>query len=63
MMFTFPISTILDVTLQVARPIHAKAIVVSRELQIGNGIQFLGMPKADQDAVREYVETAVKKAK
>ena len=61
MMFTFPVGTILEVTLQVGRTVDAKAIVVSRDLQVGNGIQFMEMPPADQDAVREYVENAIKK--
>ncbi len=61
MLFTFPIGTRLDVTLQVGRAVQAKAIVVSRDLQVGNGIQFMEMPTPDQDAVRQYVESDIKK--
>jgi c-di-GMP-binding flagellar brake protein YcgR len=60
MLFTFPIGTMLEVTLQVGRTVRAKAIVVSRDFRIGNGIQFRDMETADQDAVKEYVEAAIK---
>lgn len=61
MLFTLPVGTTLDVMLQIGRVVHAKAIVVSRELQVGNGIQFTEMPPSDQDAVRQYVESALNK--
>jgi c-di-GMP-binding flagellar brake protein YcgR len=60
MLFTFPIGTILEVTLQVGRTVQAKAIVVSRELQVGNGIQFIDMAAMDRDAIRNYMENAIK---
>jgi c-di-GMP-binding flagellar brake protein YcgR len=60
MMFTFPIGTVLEVSLQVGHIVHAKAIVVSRELQVGNGIQFIDMAPADQDTIRNYVDNAIK---
>ena len=60
MMFTFPIGTILEISLQVGHTVHAKAIVVSRELQVGNGIQFIDMDAKDQDTIRNYVDNAVK---
>ena len=60
MLFTFPIGTILEVTLQVGRTIQAKALVVSRELQVGNGIQFIDMPPADRDTIRNYMDNAIK---
>jgi c-di-GMP-binding flagellar brake protein YcgR len=60
MLFTFPIGTVLEVSLQVGHTVHAKAIVVSRELQVGNGIQFIDMPPTDRDAIRNYMDTAIK---
>jgi c-di-GMP-binding flagellar brake protein YcgR len=60
MLFTFPIGTILEVTLQVGRTVQAKAIVVSRELQVGNGIQFIDMPATDRDTIRNYIDNANK---
>jgi c-di-GMP-binding flagellar brake protein YcgR len=60
MMFTFPIGTVLEVSLQVGHIVHAKAIVVSRELQVGNGIQFIDMAPTDQDTIRNYVDNAIK---
>ena len=59
MMFTFPVGTVLEVSLQVGQIVHAKAIVVSRELQIGNGIQFVDMNPADRDTIRNYVDNAI----
>ena len=61
MMFTLPVGTIVDVTLQIGQTVHAKAIVVSREFHNGNGIQFVEMAPADQEAVRQYVEGAIEK--
>jgi hypothetical protein len=40
--------------------VRAKAVVVSRELQVGNGIQFTDMSVADQHAIREYMDSAIK---
>ena len=59
-LFTFPVGTILEVTLRVGCTVHAKAIVVSRELQVGNGIQFIDMAPTDRDAIRNYMENAIK---
>jgi c-di-GMP-binding flagellar brake protein YcgR len=60
MMFTFPIGTILEVRLQVGHTVQAKAVVVTRELQVGNGVQFIDMPPADRDTIRNYIDNAVK---
>ncbi len=60
MMFTFPIGTKLEVSLQVGRTVRAKAIVVTRDLQVGNGIKFIGMLPQDQDALRSYLDAVVK---
>ena len=60
MMFTFPIGTMLDVSLQAGRTVRAKAVVVTRELQVGNGIKFIDMLPEDRDAIRNYMDTAIK---
>ncbi|MCU1271561.1 MAG: PilZ protein [Acidobacteriaceae bacterium] len=60
MMFTFPIGAVLELSLQVGHTVHAKAIVVSRELQVGNGIQFIDMAPTDRDTIRNYIDNAVK---
>jgi c-di-GMP-binding flagellar brake protein YcgR len=60
MMFTFPIGTILEVSLQIGYTVRAKAIVVTRELQVGNGIQFIDMAPMDRDAIRNYMDNAIK---
>jgi len=60
MMFTFPVGTILEVSLQIGYTVFAKAVVVTRELQVGNGIQFIDMAPTDRDAIRNYIDNAVK---
>jgi c-di-GMP-binding flagellar brake protein YcgR len=60
MMFTFPIGTILEVSLQIGYTVRAKAVVVTRELQVGNGIQFIDMVPTDRDAIRNYMDNALK---
>jgi len=60
MMFTFPIGTILEVSLQIGHTVRAKAMVVTRELQVGNGIQFIDMAPTDRDAIRNYMDNAIK---
>ena len=60
MMFTFPIGTILEVSLQIGYTVHAKAVVVTRELQVGNGIQFIDMAPTDREAIRNYIDNAIK---
>jgi len=60
MMFTFPIGTILEVSLQAGRTVRAKAVVVTRDLQVGNGIKFIDMLPEDQDTVRNCLDTALK---
>jgi hypothetical protein len=60
MMFTFPIGTMLEVSLRAGRTVRAKAVVVTRDLQVGNGIKFIDMPPEDQGAIRDYLDTALK---
>jgi hypothetical protein len=61
MLFTFPVGTALEVSLLIpGQIVRAKAIVVSRELQVGNGIQFTDMSVADQHAIRDYMDSAIK---
>jgi hypothetical protein len=60
MMFTFPVGTILEASLRIGHTVHAKAIVVTRDLQVGNGLKFLDLLPEDQDALRSYLDTAVK---
>ena len=60
MMFTFPVGTILEVCLRIGHPVQAKAIVVTRDLQVGNGLKFLDLLPEDQDALHSYLDTAVK---
>jgi hypothetical protein len=60
MMFTFPVGTILEVCLRIGHTVHAKAIVVTRDLQVGNGLKFIDLLPEDQDALRGYLDTAVK---
>ena len=60
MMFTFPVGTILEVSLQIGYTVFAKAVVVTRELQVGNGIQFIDMAPTDRDAIRNYIYNAIK---
>jgi len=60
MMFTFPVGTILEVSLQIGYTVFAKAVVVTRELQVGNGIQFIDMAPTDRDAIRNYIDNAIK---
>jgi c-di-GMP-binding flagellar brake protein YcgR len=61
MLFTFPVGTTLELSLVIpGQIVRAKAVVVSRELQVGNGIQFTDMSVADQHAIREYMDSAMK---
>jgi len=59
MMFTFPIGTVLEVSLQAGRMVRTKAIVVTRELQVGNGLKFIDMLPEEQQALRNYLDSAV----
>jgi len=61
MMFTFAIGTKMEMSLQVGdRAIRVMAIMVTRDLHIGNGIKFVDMLPEDRDALRSYLYTAEK---
>ena len=42
------------------RAIRVMAIMVTRDLHIGNGIKFVDMLPEDRDALRSYLYTAEK---
>ena len=53
-----PVGTNLDVALWLgAEKVMIHAIVVTCFRQIGNGIQFLAMPRADRNRVRSFLES------
>ena len=57
-MVTTPVGTDLDVALWLgAEKVMIHAIVVTCFPQIGNGIQFLAMPRADRNRVRGFLES------
>lgn len=60
MMFTFPIGTVLELALQVGQTVRSKAVVVTRELQVGNGIQFIDLAPVDRNAILKYMDDAMK---
>jgi c-di-GMP-binding flagellar brake protein YcgR len=57
-MFTFPIGTVLDVNLQVGRQLRTKAVVVTQDFKIGNGLRFIEMSPEDEEALRNYLDSA-----
>lgn len=63
MMFTFALGTKLELSLQVGdRTIRMMAIVVTRDHQVGNGIEFVDTLPEDRDALRCYLDIAEKAA-
>jgi hypothetical protein len=60
MTFTFPVGTVLEISLQLEDPVIAVATVVTCDTQVGNGINFTKMLPEDQDLLRAYLETAEK---
>jgi c-di-GMP-binding flagellar brake protein YcgR len=60
MTFTFPVGTVLEISLQLEDPVIAVATVVTCDTQVGNGIKFTKMLPEDQDLLRAYLETAEK---
>jgi hypothetical protein len=60
MTFTFPVGTVLEISLQLDDPVIAVATVVTCDTQVGNGIKFTKMLPEDQDLLRAYLETAEK---
>ena len=60
MTFTFPVGTVLEISLQLEDPVIAVATVVTCDTQVGNGIKFTKMLPEDQEALRAYLDTAEK---
>jgi c-di-GMP-binding flagellar brake protein YcgR len=61
MMFTFPVETKLEMSLRVGdRTMRVMATVVTRDLQVGNGIKFVGMLPEHRKALRLYLDAAEK---
>ena len=56
-MFTFPIGTVLDVNLQIGRQVRTKAVVVTQDDKIGNGLKFIEMSPEDKEALRNYLDS------
>jgi|ERR1700704_5962593 hypothetical protein len=60
MSFTFPVGTVLEITLQLEEPVIALATVVTCDTQVGNGIQFTKILPEDQELIKAYLEAAEK---
>jgi hypothetical protein len=60
MSFTFPVGTVLEISLQLDDPVIAVATIVTCDTQVGNGIKFTKMLPEDQDLLRAYLEIAEK---
>jgi len=58
-MFTFPIGTVLNVNLQIGRQVRTKAVVVTENIKLGNGLKFIEMPPDDKETLRNYLDSAV----
>jgi hypothetical protein len=60
MTFTFPVGTVLEISLQLDEPLIAVATVVTCDTQVGNGLYFTKILPEDQEMLRAYLETAEK---
>jgi hypothetical protein len=58
MTFTFPVGTVLEISLQVEQTVLAVATVVTCDTQVGNGLSFTRMLPEDQELLRAYLEAA-----
>jgi hypothetical protein len=47
----------LDVNLEIGRPIRVKAIVVTQHLKVGNGLKFIDMLPEDREAPSNYLDS------
>ena len=56
-MFTFPIGTVLDVSLQIGRSVRTKAVVVTQDPKLGNGLKFIKMSPEDKETLRNYLDS------
>lgn len=58
-MFTLEIGTKLKLTLHLnGAKVVAKGVVVTRDIQVGNGIQFTNMTAEDMSTLRKFLATA-----
>jgi PilZ domain len=60
MTFTFPVGTVLEISLQVEQTVLAVATVVTCDTQVGNGLNFTKMLPEDQELLRVFLESAEK---
>ena len=60
MTFTFPVGTVLEISLQVEQTVPAIATVVTCDTQVGNGLNFTKMQPEDQELLRAFLEAAEK---
>jgi c-di-GMP-binding flagellar brake protein YcgR len=58
MTFTFPVGTVLEISLQLEEPVMAIATVVTCDTQVGNGLKFTKLLPEDQELLGTYLETA-----
>jgi hypothetical protein len=56
MTFTFPVGTVLEITLQLEEQVIAVATVVTCDTQVGNGLNFTKILPEDQELLRTYLE-------
>jgi c-di-GMP-binding flagellar brake protein YcgR len=60
MLFTLPVSTQLQVTLQVGDSfIRTGGEIVTRDPHVGNGIEFTSMTGKDSETLRQFIEGVV----
>lgn len=57
-MFPLPIGTVLNLKLQIEGTLLIEATVVTCDLQVGNGIQFVKMLPEDRAELKAYLEAA-----
>jgi c-di-GMP-binding flagellar brake protein YcgR len=60
MTFTFPVGTVLEISLQLEEPVLAVATVVTCDTQVGNGLYFTRMLPEEQELLRSFLEAAQK---
>jgi hypothetical protein len=58
MTFTFPVGTVLEISLQLEGPVLALATVVTCDTQVGNGIRFTKILPEDQELLRAHLDAA-----
>lgn len=64
MLFTFPVGTPLQVTLQAGdSTILTRGKIVTRHPNVGNGIEFTSMTDKDSETLRQFIEGVVAQEK